>query len=72
MSLKAKYEPVFKLLNDLNAAEIFAEEKNGALNLKAAVKTKNDKDLVMDKIRQIGGEGSRDIKPDISVQNSKV
>lgn len=67
MSIKVKYEPVLKLMNEFNAKEVSAEEEGGALNIKGSVNSQHEKDLIWDKIKEIGGEGSHDIKADIEV-----
>jgi nucleoid-associated protein YgaU len=67
-----KYAPVFKLINELNIRDAVAFEEDGALKLKATAATQYDKDLILAKIIEVGGEGTHDIIADIEVEDTSA
>lgn len=69
MTLTMKYGPVLELCNRFNMKDAKVEEKEGYLKVYGIVNTQYQKDLVWDKIKEIGGQQPNDIKADIRTEN---
>ena len=69
MALADKYRPVVEFANQLGKG-FTAKEEAGVLKLSGSVNTQYEKNLVWDKIKAVGGEGSKDIASDIKVANT--
>ncbi len=69
MALADKYSSVVQLANQLGQGFTVTEEA-GVLKLNGTVNTQYEKNLVWDKIKAVGGEGSKDIAADIKVANT--
>jgi len=69
MALAEKYGSVVQLANQLGQGFTVTEEA-GVLKLNGTVNTQYEKNLVWDKIKAVGGEGSKDIAADIKVANT--
>ncbi|RAV28229.1 LysM peptidoglycan-binding domain-containing protein [Sinomicrobium soli] len=67
MSLKAKYQAVIDLGNELKIKEGSISEHEDHLQLKGTAGTQYEKNLIWDKIKEIGGNQPADIKADIKV-----
>ena len=72
MSVKAKYQPVLTLGEQLGIKEGKVTEEDGVLKVKGQAGTQYEKNLIWDKIKEIGGEQPSDIKANISVEDESV
>jgi nucleoid-associated protein YgaU len=72
MSVKAKYQPVLTLGEQLGVQDGDVREENGILKIKGMTKTQYEKDLLWDKIKEIGGQSPSDIKANITVADESV
>ena len=72
MSVKAKYQPVLDLGLKLNVKDGDVSEENGVLKIKGMTSTPYEKNLLWDKIKEIGGEHPSDIKANITVEDDSV
>lgn len=72
MSVKNKYQPVLQLGEQLGVKDGDVKEENGVLSIKGLARTQYEKDLLWDKIKQIGGQKPSDIKADIKVEDDSV
>ena len=69
MTLQVKYSPVLALMKELNVQGINAVEESGKLKLSGTTNTQYEKNVIWDKIKEIGGENYSDIGADIKVAN---
>ena len=72
MSVKAKYQGVLNLGEQLGIKDGKVTEESGVLKIKGVANTPYEKDLLWDKIKQLGGESASDIKANISVADDSV
>lgn len=72
MTVKAKYQAVLDLGEALNIQNGDVAEENGVLKVKGEAKTQYEKNLLWDKIKEIGGENPNDIKANITVADTSV
>ena len=72
MSVKAKYQPVLDLGLKLNIKNGDVAEENGILKIKGEASTPYEKNVLWDKIKEIGGEKPSDIKANITVADDSV
>ncbi|MCF7559976.1 LysM peptidoglycan-binding domain-containing protein [Sabulilitoribacter multivorans] len=72
MSAKSKYQPVLELGEKLNIQDGNVSEENGVLKIKGTAKTQYEKNILWDKIKEIGGQNPSDIKANISVADESV
>ncbi|MEW2923036.1 MULTISPECIES: LysM peptidoglycan-binding domain-containing protein [Flavobacteriaceae] len=72
MSVKAKYQPVLDLGQKLNIKDGDVSEENGVLKIKGQASTQYEKNLLWDKIKEIGGQSPSDIKANITVADESV
>ncbi|RIA09581.1 LysM domain-containing protein [Flavobacteriaceae bacterium MAR_2010_72] len=70
--VKAKYQSVLDLGQELNIQNGAVEEENGILKIKGTAKTQYEKNALWDKIKAIGGDNPNDIKADIRVADESV
>ena len=70
MSLQAKYQAVLNLGEELGAQNGSVEEKDGKLVMTGLVHTQYEKNLLWDKIKEIGGSDANDIVADINVETN--
>jgi nucleoid-associated protein YgaU len=70
--VKAKYQSVLDLGEKLNIQNGDVSEDNGVLKVKGTAATQYEKNLLWDKIKEIGGENPSDIKADIKVADTSV
>ncbi|HNQ27093.1 MAG TPA: LysM peptidoglycan-binding domain-containing protein [Aquaticitalea sp.] len=70
--VKSKYQPVLDLGLKLEVKNGDVQEENGILKIKGTTKTQYEKNLLWDKIKEIGGENPSDIKADIRVEDTSV
>jgi nucleoid-associated protein YgaU len=72
MAIKAKYQAVLDLGEALKIQNGDVKEENGVLKVKGTANTPYEKNLIWDKIKQIGGEKPTDIMANISVADESV
>ena len=72
MSVKDKYQPVLNLGEKLNIKDGDVSEENGVLKIKGQAQNQYHKNLLWDKIKEIGGENPSDIKANITVADESV
>ena len=72
MSVKAKYQPVLDLGEQLGIKDGSVREEDGVLKVKGQAGTQYEKDLLWDKIKAIGGERPSDILANITVEDESV
>jgi nucleoid-associated protein YgaU len=72
MSVKAKYQPVLDLGEKLNVQHGDVTVEGDVLKIKGMTKTQYEKNLLWDKIKEIGGENPSDIKANITVEDESV
>lgn len=70
MALVDKYRPVLELANQLGIKNLSTSEEAGKLKLTGTANTQYEKNLVWDKIKNVGGEAFSDIAADIKVTNT--
>jgi len=72
MTMKAKYQPVLDLGEALNIKDGKVTEENGVLKVKGMANTQYEKNLIWDKIKEIGGAEPTDILANITVEDTSV
>ena len=72
MSAKAKYQAVLDLGQELAIKGGDVSEEAGVLKLKGEAATPYEKNILWDKIKEIGGDSPADIKANISVADDSV
>ncbi|KAA5821139.1 LysM peptidoglycan-binding domain-containing protein [Algibacter amylolyticus] len=72
MMVKAKYQDVLNLGEALNIQNGDVSEENGVLKIKGTANTQYEKNVLWDKIKEIGGENPTDIMANISVADESV
>ena len=72
MSVKAKYQPVLDLGEQLGVKNGDVREEDGILKIKGMAHTQYEKNILWDKIKEIGGEKPSDIKANITVEDESV
>ncbi|WP_036383429.1 LysM peptidoglycan-binding domain-containing protein [Muricauda sp. MAR_2010_75] len=72
MSVKAKYQPVLDLGEKLAIKNGDVTEENGVLKIKGQAATPYEKNILWDKIKEIGGQSPSDIKANITVADESV
>lgn len=70
--VKAKYQEVLDLGEQLNIQDGRVEETDGKLKVWGTASTQYQKNLLWDKIKAIGGENPSDIMADIKVADESV
>ena len=70
--IKAKYQSVLKLGEQLNIQDGNVKEENGQLKVWGTAKTQYEKNLIWDEIKKVGGENPTDIMADIKVADTSV
>lgn len=72
MSVKAKYQAVLTLGEQLGIKEGNVTEEGGVLKIKGIAATPYEKDILWDKIKEVGGEKPSDIQANITVADDSV
>jgi len=67
-----KYQSVLDLGQALNIQNGEVREENGVLKYKGTTQTQYEKNLIWDKIKEIGGQNPTDIAADIRVADESV
>lgn len=69
--MQQKYDQVIDLMKKHNAQNMDVKTENNVIKITATVDTQHTKNVIWDKIKQIGGENPKDIQADIKVSNTK-
>nr|WP_299383536.1 LysM peptidoglycan-binding domain-containing protein [Allomuricauda sp.] len=72
MSVKAKYQAVLDLGQELAIKGGDVSEEGGILKIKGEAATPYEKNILWDKIKEIGGQSPSDIKANITVGDDSV
>ncbi len=72
MSVKSKYQAVLELGETLGIKDGDVREEDGVLKVKGQAHTQYEKDIIWDKIKEIGGTSPSDIKANITVADESV
>lgn len=72
MNVKDKYQTVLNLGEKLSIRNGDVSEVDGVLKVNGEAETQYQKNLLWDKIKEIGGENPTDIQADISVADESV
>ncbi|MBU2951183.1 LysM peptidoglycan-binding domain-containing protein [Tamlana agarivorans] len=72
MTSKDKYQPVLDLGESLGIKNGEVTEADGVLKVKGEAKTPYEKNILWDKIKEIGGDSPSDIKANITVADTSV
>ncbi len=72
MSVKAKYQSVLDLGQDLGVRDGNVQEENGVLKVWGTVSTPYEKDAMWDAIKKAGGANPTDVVADIKVENTAI
>ena len=72
MSIKEKYQGLLELGQELNIQNGDVKEEKGILKVWGTTKTPYEKNLLWDKIKEIGGENPTDIMADIKIVDENV
>ena len=72
MSVKAKYQSVLDLGEQLGVKDGSVREEDGVLKIKGQAGTQYEKNLLWDKIKEVGGESPSDIMANITVEDDTV
>lgn len=70
--MKAKYQSVLDLGQELNIQNGDVKEEGGQLKIKGTAKNQYEKNLLWDEIKKIGGDNPADIMADIDVADTTV
>ncbi|WP_299620050.1 LysM peptidoglycan-binding domain-containing protein [uncultured Tenacibaculum sp.] len=70
--MKAKYQSVLNLGEQLEIKNGDVKEENGVLHISGTAKNQYEKNLIWDEIKKAGGESPSDIVADISVEDTSV
>ncbi len=70
MALKDKYSEVLELGEELGIKDGYVKEEEGVLKIGGTAKTQYEKNLLWDKIKEVGGENPSDLKADIKVEET--
>ncbi len=72
MSVKNKYQAVLELGETLGVQDGSVTEENGVLKIKGQTKTQYEKNILWDKIKEIGGDKPADIMANITIADDSV
>jgi len=72
MAVKAKYQDVLDLGESLNISNGDVTVDGDVLKVSGTAKTQYEKNLIWDKIKEIGGDTPADIKADIKVADDSI
>ena len=72
MSVKSKYQAVLDLGENLGIQDGDVKEENGVLKVKGQASTQYEKNVIWDKIKEIGGDKPGDIMANITVADDSV
>lgn len=72
MSVKAKYQPVLDLGEKLGIKNGDVSEENGILSINGTANTPYERNILWDKIKEIGGTELTDVRASIKVEDETV
>ncbi len=72
MTVKEKYQPVLDLGEQLNVQNGKVTVEDGILKVKGETRTQYEKNILWDKIKEIGGQKPTDILANITVADTSV
>lgn len=72
MSVKAKYQPVLDLGEKLGIKNGDVTEENGILSISGTANTPYERNIIWDKIKEIGGTELTDVRASIKVEDETV
>lgn len=72
MSVKTKYQSVLDLGEKLAIKDGNVTEEGGVLKIKGQAATQYEKNLIWDKIKEVGGDSPADVTANISVEDESV
>ncbi len=70
--VKSKYQSVLDLGQQLKIQNGDVKEENGVLHITGTAKNQYEKNLIWDKIKEIGGDNPSDLNADIKVADTSV
>ena len=70
--MKAKYQSVLDLGQELNIQNGDVKEENGVLHVTGTAKNQYQKNLLWDEIKRVGGDNPSDIMANIKVEDETV
>lgn len=70
--MKAKYQSVLDLGQDLNITNGDVKEENGVLHITGTAKNQYEKNLLWDEIKKVGGNNPADIKANIKITDTSM
>ena len=70
MSLQVKYSPVLALAQELKVQNLNVSEDAGKLKFSGTTNTQYEKNVIWDKIKEVGGEAQKEVSADIRVSNT--
>lgn len=70
--MKAKYQSVLDLGEQLNIKNGDVKEEDGKLKIWGTAHTQYEKDLIWDEIKSVGGDNPNDLMADIKVDDNSV
>ena len=72
MTAKEKYQDLLDLGQELNIQNGDVKEEDGVLKVWGTTKTSYEKNILWDKIKEIGGENPTDIMADIKIADESI
>ncbi|PHR30799.1 MAG: peptidoglycan-binding protein [Fluviicola sp.] len=72
MSVKEKYQPVLDLGQELGIKNGNVTEENGILSISGTANTPYERNIIWDKIKEIGGAELTDVRASIKVEDETV
>ena len=72
MTTKDKYQEVIELGKQLNIKDDYVKEESDVLKMKGTFKTQYEKNILWDKIKEIGDQEPSDILANIIVEDNSV
>lgn len=70
--MKAKYQSVLDLGEELKIKNGDVKEENGKLHITGTANTQYEKNLIWDEIKKAGGDNPADLVADISVEDTSI
>lgn len=70
--LQSKYQSLLELGESLNVQDGDVQEHEGVLKVKGTTQTPYEKQLLWDKIKEIGGDAPQDLEADITVADASI
>ena len=71
MSLQVKYSPVLALAQELKVQNLNVSEEAGKLKFSGTTNTQYEKNVIWDKIKEVGGAAQKEVSADIRVSNTE-